>query len=64
MATMKLLGKSRGITPASVGELLDYKIINAFSLLLQFQQEGKKENYEINIDSLQPADSPTWCFYA
>lgn len=43
MATMKLPGKSGGITPASVGELLDYNtIINAFSLLPQFQQEGKK----------------------
>jgi len=39
---MQLLGKSGDITPASVGELLDYKIINAVSLLAQLQQEIKR----------------------
>lgn len=58
-------GKSGGITPACVGELLDYKkIINALSLLPQLQQEEKKEDYERNVDSLWPTDSLTWYFYA
>lgn len=39
---MKLLGKLSCITPASVGELLYNKIINAFSLLPQLQQKEKK----------------------
>ena len=54
MATMKLLGKSGGITPASVRELLDYKkIINDFSLLPQLQQEEKKR---IMKEMLTPSD--------
>lgn len=40
---MKLLGKLSCTTPAFVGELLYNKIINAFSLLPQLQQKGKKE---------------------
>lgn len=53
MTTMKLLGKCGGTTPASVGELLDYKIINAFSLLAQLQQEEKERIME---KMLTPSD--------
>lgn len=53
MTTMKLLGKRGGTTPASVGELLDYKIINAFSLLAQLQQEEKERIME---KMLTPSD--------
>lgn len=45
----KLLGKSDGITPASIGELQDCSK-DAFSLWHQFKEgRGGRENYERNI---------------